>query len=505
MSPAAPAPAPGSAAAPAAVGPGSLIGDRFVVEQVIGEGGMGIVYRVRDRIADRPAAVKVLKKQLVQSREFVARFKREARAAARFRHDAAVHVLATGETEDRLPYIAMELVEGRALDEIVANEAPLAPGRACNIVQQLLRALGAAHKQGIVHRDMKPSNIRVVTDADGIERPKILDFGVAKFVRGDVGEVTGGFKTKTGVIVGTPKYMSPEQVRGDTIDGRADVYAVGAMFHEMLTGKPPFEADDVLGFVALHLKHEVPPITQRFPDLDVPHEVDEIVLRMLSKDPKERPEDATVLADEVEKWAIEDPRAAQKVVALRRGVIAVAVSGLAGAAAGFVLARPVWPAAVACSLGLGFGAAFAARRFGRPSVHAYVRRVVSVLAATLVLAAVSLALPGSPGLFVTASFVLSTLLVYAAFLLVWNARVRVVRVAAAAIAAPALCAALFPVRVAPEQFDAYYLAVYQQADPAMAVVEVESKKVTALALLAMGLPFGLACALLPRPGAARRG
>jgi predicted Ser/Thr protein kinase len=483
---------------------GTVLGDRFEVDSVLGEGGMGVVYRTRDRLADRPAAVKVLKRNLVQSKEFVARFKREARAASRFRHDAAVRVLATGETEDRLPYIAMELVEGRQLDEIVKAEAPLAPGRACNIVAQLLRALGAAHQLGIVHRDMKPSNIRVVVDADGIERPKILDFGVAKFVRGDMNEVTGGFKTKTGVILGTPKYMAPEQIRGEAIDGRADVYAAGVMLHEMLTGKPPFEADDVFGFVAMHLKQDVPPITQRFPDLDVPPEVDEIVLRMLAKEPKGRPEDAAAVAEELEKHAVADPHAAEKHVELRRGVIAAAVAGVVGAAAAAILAPGPGTAASAAALGLGAGAAVAASRFGRPSVIQFVKRLGVVLAACALLCGVSLVLPWSSGLAQTGACILTALICYAAFLVVWHARVRALRVVAAGVAAPLVCLLLFPVRVEPPQRDPYFLAVYQGSEGASAAREGSSKTSTVIAVAAIALPFAFASVFLPRPGAARR-
>jgi serine/threonine protein kinase len=260
-------------AAPAGKGtlaPGTVLGERFEVESVVGQGAMGIVYRAKDRTTGGQAAIKVLHRQLVQSREYLSRFKREASAASRFRHEAAVRVIATGEAEDRQPYIAMDLVAGKSLREILLGGAPMPAGRAANIVQQLLRALGAAHHAGIVHRDMKPDNIRVVIDEDGIERPKVLDFGVAKFIAGDVGEVEGALKTKTGIVLGTPKYMASEQIRGEAVDGRADIYSVGAILHEMLTGKPPFEADDVFGFVAMHLKEQVPALGERFPEIDIP-------------------------------------------------------------------------------------------------------------------------------------------------------------------------------------------------------------------------------------------
>lgn len=492
--------------------PGTLLADRFEVRDLLGEGAMGVVYRGADREGDRegarPVAIKVLKRQLVQSKEFVARFKREARAASRFRHDAAVKVFATGETEDRLPWIAMELVEGRSLREIIAADAPLAPGRACNLAKQLLEALGAAHRVGIVHRDMKPDNIRVVVDADGIERPKILDFGVAKFLRGDVGDVSGGLKTKTGVVLGTPKYMAPEQVRGEAIDGRADVYAMGAMLYEMLSGHPPFEAEDVFGFVAMHLKQEVVPLTQRFPDLDVPHEVDEVVLRMLHKDPKERPDDAAALAAELERFRVEDPRAAEKAKALRRGICAVVAAGAAGAAACALLAPRLAIAASGSALGLGVGAAIAAQRFGRPSVYGYVKRVAVVAGALALPFAVAAFWPGGPGAIVAASFGLAALTDYAGFLLVWSAPSRLVRALVAGIAAPLLALLLFPVQVQPpgETAEAYFTAVVRAApeDPQKAAMERQAQRDASLSVLAVALLFGAASVVLPRPGAARR-
>ncbi len=502
----------GNAAAQPAAGsptlaPGTVLADRFEIQSVIGEGGMGVVYRALDRAGEKPAAVKVLKKHLVQSKEFVTRFKREARAASRFRHEAAVKVLLTGETEEKLPWLAMELVEGKSVKEIMEAAGRLEPGRACNLAHQLLRALGSAHRAGIVHRDMKPDNIRVIVDADGIERPKILDFGIAKFVRGEMGEITGGLKTKTGVILGTPKYMAPEQIRGDAVDGRADIYSVGAMLYEMLGGKPPFEAADVFGFVAMHLKEQVPPLTQRFPDADIPHEVDEVVLRMLTKDAKERPADATALADELEKFAVEDPTKGKKAVELKRGVVTVAVAGVVAAGAAFALAPAIGLASAPAALGLGLGAAIAAAKFGRPSVYSYVKRVGAVAGTAGLLCAIGMFVPGSPGLVTASAFALAAVLCYAAFLVVWNSKTRALRVVMAGLAAPLLALALFPVHVKPPAADqkSWYLAVWMEGSDVVAKAELEkeAKKGTALALAAMCLVFGAASVALPRPGAAR--
>jgi hypothetical protein len=494
--------------------PGTVLSERFEVGSVIGEGAMGIVYRAKDRASGRPAAVKVLHKSLVQSREYLSRFRREANAASRFRHDAAVRVLATGETEDRLPYIAMDLVDGKSLKEIVAEGAPLAPGRAASLIHQLLRALGAAHRAGIVHRDMKPDNIRVVHDEDGIERPKILDFGVAKFIAGDVGEMTGGLKTKTGIVLGTPKYMAPEQIRGEAIDGRADVYSVGAMLHEMLTGKPPFEAEDVFGFVAMHLKEKVLPLSERFPDLDVPDGLDEIVLKMLEKDPRDRPSDAAVLADEVAKFAVEDPKAAEKGKALQRGVVTVAAGGVLGAVLGFFLGGPrgeqtasLGPAVAAASVGLGAGAALAARMFPRPSVYGFVKRISIVAAALFVTAAVSVAmlpLPGSHSVFVASSLALAALLAYAGYLMVWNSRSKWLRPLVAGVAAPLVAAVLLPVAVAPPNHDPYFVPFLTASGTDVSSAESDARTQTLLGLMSVALVFGVASVALPRPGAARR-
>jgi hypothetical protein len=498
----------------ATIAPGTVLGERFEVESVLGQGSMGIVYRAKDRMSGAPAAVKVLHRHLVQSREYLQRFKREASAASRFRHEAAVRVLATGEAEERLPYIAMDLVAGRALREIVEADAPMPMGRAANIVQQLLRALGAAHRAGIVHRDMKPDNIRVVLDDDGIERPKVLDFGVAKFIAGDMGEVEGGLKTKTGIVLGTPKYMAPEQIRGEAVDGRADIYSVGAMLHEMLTGKPPFMADDVFGFVAMHLKEEVRPLTERFPELDIPEDLDELVLSMLEKDPRDRPGDATALADQLARFAVEDPRAAEKGRALTRGAAAVAAGGVVGAAAGWFLAAAregetasMGPIVAAAGLGLGLGAAAAAKLFPRPSVYGFVKRVAVVAGAVALAACASIPLSGAPfvlGVFAASGFALTALLAYAGYLLVWNSKTLWTRPLVAGLLAPLVAATLLPVLVAPEGRDPYFVRLPGSSASAVADAEDAARSRALLGAAAIALAFGLASMLLPRPGAARR-
>ena len=494
--------------------PGTVLGERFEITGPLGQGAMGMVYAADDNATDRPAAIKVLHRHLTASREYVARFKREAQVASRFRHEAAVRMLGTGDTDIGVPYIAMELIEGRSLKELIADEAPIAYGRALNLAAQVLRALGAAHRQGIVHRDVKPDNIRIQIDADGIERPKLLDFGVAKLIGADVGEeVTGALKTKTGVILGTPKYMSSEQIRGEAIDGRSDIYAIGAILHELITGAPPFDADDVFGFITKHLKERVQPLCESFPDVDVPESVDDVILRMLSKDPTDRPADAAALADELEPYAVEDPRAAEKGRALKRGLIAVAVAGCAALAATIPMAPELSFAPTAAVAGLAIGACLAASRVPRPSVQGYIRRLGYVVAPILILELLCVFLLDGRA-HDAASYGLGALLSYVAFLLVWSSRSTWLRPIVAGLAAPLLATVLMAAVVKGQDGNEYYVSfigegraatLAPEASGRAAILQAErtAKTNTLFAVLLIGLPFGLASLLLPRPGAAR--
>ncbi len=489
---------------PQALQPGVVLGDRFVVGEPIGAGAMGAVYRVEDKNTGAPAAVKVLHERLIGSREYVSRFKREALAASRFRHEAAVRVLGSGTTDDGVPYIVMELVEGQSLKEILEEKGALSVGRACNIAHQLARALGAAHRRGIVHRDMKPDNVRVMVDEDGIERPKILDFGVVKFIGGDPGELEGAVKTKTGIVLGTPKYMAPEQVRGEAVDGRADVYALGAMLYEMLAGEPPFVADDVFGFVAMHLKQAVIPLSQRVPERDIPAGLDEIVLHMLEKVPSDRPSDTAELADRIERWAVEDPRAAEKDHSLRIGMAAVVGAGILAAVAIPFVAPGAGVAGSAAALGLGAGAAGAARMVPRPSVTGYARRMLVVIASVSAVGSGALLLPSSPGGFVVAAHGLAALLSYAAYLIVWSSPTRRLRFVAAGIVAPVIAAPLLPVRVVPEgDGTPFFVTLISGAAQGLETAVAAARQSALLGLVVVAVLFAAAALALPKPAAAR--
>jgi serine/threonine-protein kinase len=215
---------------------GAVINGRYLVTARLGEGGMGTVYLGRHVRLPQQVAIKVMRPELLADPTSLARFNREAANAASIEHDRVVRVYDFGDTEDGLVYLAMEYVPGRTLKEVVTTDGPLPPGRAAALMRQVAEGVEAAHRLGIIHRDLKPDNILVVRDPDGTERCKVLDFGIARPVSG--GETA---LTRSGYIVGTPEYMSPEQVLGGELDARSDVYALALVAYFVLTGDLPFD------------------------------------------------------------------------------------------------------------------------------------------------------------------------------------------------------------------------------------------------------------------------
>jgi serine/threonine-protein kinase len=248
---------------------GRTIAGKFVIEARIGSGAMGAVYRARQIALEKTVAIKVLHGEHLGDPQFVSRFHREAKAASRLNHPNSMQVIDFGEDPDGLLYIAMEYLDGRSLHRVLRDDRPLPATRIADILMQTLAALAVAHDMGVVHRDLKPENIIVLsgTDDDGRVRDivKVCDFGIAKisdaraYRSGSGGDRESGAPlTTAGLIVGTPEYMSPEQGRGEKLDPRSDLYAVGVILFEMLAGRVPFEAENALGVLLRHVS-EAPP------------------------------------------------------------------------------------------------------------------------------------------------------------------------------------------------------------------------------------------------------
>ena len=278
---------------------GAVLAGRYVVKGRIGEGGMGLVYEGLHRDIDKRVAIKVLRDDLSRKPEVVARFRQEARSASRIGHENIVEVFDFGETTRGASYFVMEYLEGEDLGNVLGRDVTVSAGRACAIVLQCCRALSATHAKGIVHRDIKPENI-FLTRRDGVDDfVKIVDFGIAKMSDIEMDGAPGRKLTKTGMIFGTPEYMSPEQAAGRTLDHRVDVYALGVILYECLAGRVPFEGDTFMGVLTQHLSAPVPAIAEVNPNARVSRELELVIGKALAKEPDDRYEDTEQLADAV--------------------------------------------------------------------------------------------------------------------------------------------------------------------------------------------------------------
>ncbi|MDR6864559.1 Stk1 family PASTA domain-containing Ser/Thr kinase [Phycicoccus sp. 3266] len=259
---------------------GRVLDGRYRVQSHIADGGMASVYLALDTRLDRDVALKVLRADLAQDEAFVTRFRREARSAARLSHPNVVAVFDQGE-DDGLMFLAMEYVPGQTLREVMRAEGPLTPRAALDILAPVLQALGAAHRAGIIHRDVKPENV-ILREDDGTV--KVADFGLARAVSAHT--VT----SQTGVLLGTVAYLSPEQVERGIADARSDVYAAGLILFEMLTGTKAFTGDTPIHIAYQHVHGSIPAPSSRVPS--VPQELDSLVALATSRDPDQRPSDA---------------------------------------------------------------------------------------------------------------------------------------------------------------------------------------------------------------------
>ncbi len=268
---------------------GTCIAGKYDVVRLLGEGGFGAVYVAIQRPVGREVALKTIRTQHAGNTELRQRFYREARVVASLTNEATVTLFDYGETEDGLLYMVLELVRGRPLSVVLREQRPVPPERAARLMLPVLAALSEAHAAGLVHRDLKPDNVMVLTDTFGQEKVKVLDFGIAKVLESDVDSLN----TRTGMVLGTPAYMSPEQAFGRGVGPPSDLYAVGVMLYEMLAGVLPFRAPSAFEILTQHTTVPVPPLPS---ERDVPPALAALVYRTLAKTPESRWPDARAMA-----------------------------------------------------------------------------------------------------------------------------------------------------------------------------------------------------------------
>ncbi len=266
---------------------GSVLSGRYRLERILGEGGMGAVYLAEHTLMRKRLAVKVLHPELTRVPEVLARFEREAMAAAHIEHPNVAAATDFVKAEDGSYFLVLEYVEGPSLRDAIAK-GPMPPKRAVHIATQIVSALARAHGLGIVHRDLKPENVILAPRDDDADFVKVLDFGIARVPMGDDG-TPGSSLTKAGMVYGTPEYMAPEQALGQPVDGRADLYAVGVMLFEMLSGRRPFDDESKVKLLGKHLTAPIPSVREKAP---VSPELDAVVVKLLSKDAGDRYADA---------------------------------------------------------------------------------------------------------------------------------------------------------------------------------------------------------------------
>ncbi|HEV7377654.1 MAG TPA: protein kinase [Pyrinomonadaceae bacterium] len=276
---------------------GRTLDEKYRLDERLGTGGMGTVYRATHLLIDRPVAIKLLNPRYVEDEAAQVRFRREARAAGRIQHTNAVTVTDFGRTSDGFVYIVMELLEGRTLRDVLAHDAPLDTARSVSMMLQISAAVGAAHEAGVIHRDMKPANIFIVQRKDAPPYIKVLDFGIAKLAADALDDDDTNTLTQVGAMIGTPRYMSPEQCDGAKLTPASDVYSLGIILYEMLTGTTPFNGTSP---IAIAIKHsQTPPRSPREFVATIPLALEEVVLHALEKRPEDRPADANAFRSEL--------------------------------------------------------------------------------------------------------------------------------------------------------------------------------------------------------------
>jgi serine/threonine protein kinase len=275
---------------------GQIISGQYRIEQVLGQGGMGTVYRGTQLSVGRPVAIKVINADALNNEQLRTRFAREAQALSRLTHPNTVRLFDYGMTEQQQPFMVMELLQGNDVSTEIERHGPMPQNKALRVTLQVLRALQEAHAQGMTHRDLKPSNI-FLTQIEGSDVfAKVLDFGIAGFDQ--LGE--GQKLTVTGIVMGSAAYMSPEQAQGTNVGPASDLYSVGAVLFEMLTASPPFKAETMVSMLVAHITQPPPRLDMARPELDAAPAVQQLIDDLMAKTPEQRPASAKIVADRIE-------------------------------------------------------------------------------------------------------------------------------------------------------------------------------------------------------------
>lgn len=279
---------------------GTILGGKFEVLSLLGSGGMGNVYKAVQKPVGRYVALKVLHSEKLTKNQSVLRFQQEAKAAAALSHPNVVGFFDYGLTEDNIPYIVMDFVEGMPLDQALREQGTLPVDRFIRLFTEACDALDHAHQKGVIHRDIKPSNLMLTNRSDGTETVKILDFGIAKLMPSASEGAEKVSLTQTGEVFGSPQYMSPEQCNGGEMDARSDIYSLGCVMYEALAGRPPVRGDNIVQTVYKHTHEKPPSLKTVRPDLDIPEQLEVLVLKALEKEPAMRFPSMSVLKRNLE-------------------------------------------------------------------------------------------------------------------------------------------------------------------------------------------------------------